>query len=88
MLWKPVWNLLDSQFQLLLVNAHHIKQAPGRKTDVRDCEWIAQLLQYGLLSASFVPDLEIRQLRDLTRHRAKLIVTERSNSSGNRRRNM
>jgi transposase len=71
--WKPIWNLLDSHFQLLLVNAHHIKQVPGRKTDVRDCEWIAQLLQYGLLSASFVPDLEIRQLRDLTRHRAKLI---------------
>jgi transposase len=72
-LWKPVWNLLDSHFQLMLVNAHHIKQVPGRKTDVRDCEWIAQLLQYGLLNASFVPVLEIRQLRDLTRHRAKLI---------------
>jgi transposase len=73
LLWKPIWNLLGSHFQLLLVNAHHIKQLSGRKTDVRDCEWIAQLLQYGLLTASFVPDLEIRQLRDLTRHRAKLI---------------
>ncbi len=53
--WKPVWNLLEGQFTLLLVNAQHIKQVPGRKTDVKDCQWIAQLLQHGLLRPSFVP---------------------------------
>jgi len=57
----------------LLVNARHLKIVPGRKTDVKDCEWIAQLLQYGLLRASFVPSPAVRQWRDLTRHRAKLI---------------
>ncbi len=70
--WKPVWNILEGQFEILLVNARHIKQVPGRKTDVKDCEWIAQLLQCGLLRASFVPPAAIRELRDLTRHRAKL----------------
>jgi transposase len=70
--WKPVWNILEGQFEILLVNARHIKQVPGRKTDVKDCEWIAQLLQCGLLRGSFVPPAEIRELRDLTRHRAKL----------------
>src|SRR5438309_765280 len=54
--WKPIWNLLEGQVQLLLVNAQHIKAVPGRKTDVRDCEWIAQLLRHGLLRGSFVPD--------------------------------
>src|SRR4029077_12031427 len=53
--WKPIWNLLEGQFQILLVNAQHIKQVPGRKTDVKDAEWIAQLLQHGLLRGSFVP---------------------------------
>jgi len=71
--WKPVWNILEARFQLLLVNARHVKQVPGRKTDVKDCEWIAQLLQHGLLRASFVPPPAIRELRDLTRHRAKLV---------------
>jgi len=71
--WKPVWNLLEDRFTILLVNARHIKQVPGRKTDVKDCEWIAQLLQHGLLRGSFVPPQPIRELRDLTRHRAKLI---------------
>lgn len=71
--WKPIWNLLEDRFQILLVNARHIKQVPGRKTDVKDCEWIAQLLQHGLLKASFVPDRPQRELRDLTRHRAKLV---------------
>ncbi|MFZ3329129.1 MAG: IS110 family transposase [Candidatus Acidiferrales bacterium] len=70
--WKPVWNLLEGQFELLLVNAQHIKQAPGRKTDIRDCEWIADLLQHGLLRGSYVPKQEQRDLRDLTRYRVRL----------------
>lgn len=71
--WKPIWNILEGGFTVLLVNARHIKQVPGRKTDMKDCEWIAQLLQHGLLNASFVPPTPIRELRDLTRHRAKVI---------------
>jgi transposase len=71
--WKPVFNVLEGQFDLLLCNAYHIKQVPGRKTDVKDCEWIAQLLQHGLLRGSFIPMREQRELRDLTRHRTKLI---------------
>lgn len=70
--WKPIYNLLEERFELLLCNARHIKQVPGRKTDVKDCEWIAQLLQYGLLRGSFVPPKPLRELRDLTRHRSKL----------------
>jgi transposase len=72
--WKPVWNILEAEqkFQLLLVNAHHIKQVPGRKTDQKDSEWIADLLQHGLLKASFVPPQVIRRLRDLTRMRVKI----------------
>src|SRR3954468_19247898 len=72
--WKPVWNLLEGRFELMLVNAHHMKQVPGRKTDVKDAEWIAQLLQHGLLSPSFVPPPPIRDLRDLTRQRAQLVA--------------
>ena len=72
--WKPVWNLLEDRFELMLVNARHIKQVPGRKTDVKDAEWIAQLLQHGLLSPSFVPPPPVRELRDLTRQRAQLIA--------------
>jgi transposase len=71
--WKPVWNLLEGVVELLLVNAEHIKQVPGRKTDVKDSEWIAQLLQCGLLKASFVPQRPVRQLRDLTRQRVQLV---------------
>jgi transposase len=71
--WKPVFNILESRFEVLLVNAFHIKQVPGRKTDVKDCEWIADLLRHGLLKASFVPDRPQRELRDLTRHRAQLV---------------
>jgi len=70
--WKPVWNLLEGQFEILLVNAQHIKAVPGRKTDQRDSEWIAELLQHGLLRASFVPPTPTRELRDLTRYRASL----------------
>jgi transposase len=71
--WKPVFNLLEPRFEVVLVNAHHIKQVPGRKTDVRDSEWIAQLLQHGLLRPSFIPPRPTRELRDLTRQRTQLI---------------
>ena len=71
-LWKPVWNILEGRFTLLLVNPRHLKKVPGRKTDVSDAEWIAQLLQCGLLKGSFVPPRAVRDLRDLTRHRAQL----------------
>jgi transposase len=71
--WKPVFNLLEDRFAVILVNAQHIKKVPGRKTDVKDAEWIAQLLQYGLLSASFIPEPPIRELRDLTRQRTQLV---------------
>jgi transposase len=72
-LWKPVWNVLEGRFTLLLVNPRHLKKVPGRKTDVTDAEWIAQLLQCGLLRGSFVPGRPLRNLRDLTRHRAQLV---------------
>jgi transposase len=71
--WKPIYNLLEGSFTLLLVNARHIKAVPGRKTDVRDCEWIADLLRHGLLQASFVPDREQRELRELTRYRTTMV---------------
>ena len=71
--WKPVVYALESDFTCLLVNAAHIKQVPGRKTDVQDCVWIAQLLEHGLLRGSFVPPVPIRELRDLTRYRKALI---------------
>jgi transposase len=71
--WKPLYNLLEDRFTLLLVNAQHIKAVPGRKTDVRDCEWIADLLRHGLLRASSVPDRPQRELRELTRYRTSLV---------------
>jgi len=72
--WKPVWHVLDDgqRFQLLLVNPAHIKNVPGRKTDVNDATWIAQLLECGLLRGSFVPPVEIRELREVTRYRRQL----------------
>jgi transposase len=63
--WKRGWHMLEGQFTLLLVNAQHIKQVPGRKTDVKDAEWIAQLLQHGLLRNSFVPPRPQRELREM-----------------------
>jgi transposase len=75
--WKPIWNILELQFKLVLVNARDIKAVPGRKTDVKDCEWIADLFRHGLLRASFVPDREQRELRELTTYRTSL-VGERS----------
>ena len=71
--WKPVFRILEGLVEVILVNAEHIKKVPGRKTDVKDCQWIAQLLQHGLLKASFVPPAPIRELRDLTRQRTQLI---------------
>lgn len=71
--WRPVYNLLEEQFTLLLVNPQHVHQVPGRKTDVGDAEWLATLLRYGLLAASFVPPPAQRDLRDLTRTRAALV---------------
>jgi len=70
--WKPIFNVLEADFQVLLANARMIKHVPGRKTDVADCQWIAQLLQHGLLKGSFIPPLWQRELRDLTRQRAQL----------------
>jgi len=75
--WKPVFYILEEAFTCLLVNAAHIKQVPGRKTDVQDCAWIAQLLECGLLRGSFVPPAPIRELRDLTRYR-KVLIQERT----------
>ncbi len=75
--WKPVFNLLAGRVEVILVNAEHIKKVPGRKTDVKDCQWIAQLLQHGLLKASFIPPEPIRELRDLTRQRTQ-VIQERS----------
>jgi transposase len=71
--WKPIYNLLEDRFTLLLANARHLKTVPGRKTDVKDCQWIADLLRHGLLRASFVPERPQRELRELTRYRTALL---------------
>lgn len=70
--WKPVFNILEGSVKVILANARDIKNVPGHKTDVKDCEWIADLLRFGLIKASFIPPEPIRQLRDLTRYRTKL----------------
>jgi transposase len=75
--WKPIYYVLEERFTCLLVNAAHVKQVPGRKTDVKDCVWIAQLLEHGLLRGSFVPPAPIRELRDLTRYR-KVLIQDRT----------
>jgi transposase len=75
--WKPIYYVLEERFTCLLVNAAHVKQVPGRKTDVQDCVWIAQLLEHGLLRGSFVPPAPIRELRDLTRYR-KVLIQDRT----------
>jgi transposase len=71
--WKPVFNLLEDDFELVVANAHHIKVVPGRKTDVKDAEWIADLLRHGLIRGSFIPDRAQRELRELLRYRRRLI---------------
>src|SRR5665213_433205 len=70
--WKPVFNILEEHFKLILVNARHLKNVPGRKTDKKDSQWICKLLLAGLLKASFIPEEKIRQLRDLNRYQTKL----------------
>ena len=74
--WKPVWAILEEDFDCLLVNARHVKQVPGRKTDVSDAAWLCQLLESGLLARSFIPPKPIRALRNLTRYR-KTQIAER-----------
>jgi transposase len=71
--WWPIYNLLEAQFTVLVVNARHLKAVPGRKTDVKDAEWIAELLQHGLVRGSFIPEQPQRELRELTRYRATLV---------------
>src|SRR5450432_4164370 len=70
--WKPVYEMLEDHFELMVANARHIKNVPGRKTDVKDCEWISDLARYGLICRSFVPPQDIRDLRELNRYRRKL----------------
>jgi transposase len=71
--WKPIFNILEDSFAVVLVNARHVKNVPGRKTDVKDSEWLCKLLRSGLVRGSFIPPKEIRELRDLTRYKRKLI---------------
>ena len=71
--WKPIYAVLEGTFEIVVANAQHVKKVPGRKTDVKDAEWIADLLCHGLLRSSFVPPKPIRELRDLTRYRRKLV---------------
>jgi len=71
--WKPVFNILENNFEVIVVNAQHISKVPGRKTDQSDAQWIAELLQYGLLKASFIPPLGQRELRELTRYRSSFV---------------
>ena len=71
--WKPVWHILEDGFELVLANAQHIRNVPGRKTDVNDAMWIADLLAHGLIRSSFVPPAAIQELRDLTRTRKQLV---------------
>jgi transposase len=74
--WKPVYAILEGALEIVLANAQHVKKVPGRKTDVKDAEWLADLLCHGLLRSSFVPPKPIRELRDLTRYRRKLVGWE------------
>ncbi|HLP60464.1 MAG TPA: IS110 family transposase [Candidatus Deferrimicrobium sp.] len=76
--WKPIFNVLGADFEIILVNARHYKAVPGRKTDVEDCQWLAELLQHGLLKGSFIPPQPIRELRDLTRERRNLVEEKTS----------
>jgi transposase len=72
--WKPIFNILADEFDLMLVNARHVKNVPGRKTDVKDSEWLCKLLKNGLLERNFIPPEDMRNLRDLTRYRGKLVA--------------
>jgi transposase len=83
--WKPVWHILEGDFELVLANAAHIKNVPGRKTDVNDATWIADLLAHGLIRSSFVPPAAIQELRDLTRTRKQLVREVASTVCGSRK---
>src|SRR5467141_367484 len=74
--WKPIYTILEGALEIVVANAQHVKKVPGRKTDVKDAEWIADLLCHGLLRSSFVPPKPIRELRDLTRYRRKLVESQ------------
>lgn len=76
--WRSVYQILEGSCELLLVNAQHVKAVPGRKTDVKDCQWLARLLEHGLLRGSFVPPAPLRELRELTRYRRQLVQACRS----------
>jgi transposase len=78
--WKPVWHILEGQFALTLANAQHVRNVPGRKSDVNDAQWLADLLAVGLLRASFVPPTPVQELRDLTRTRKQLVRDTRNGS--------
>ena len=80
--WKPLFNLLEGQFTVWAVNAQHIKQVPGRKTDVSDAAWIAGLLRHGLVRPSFIPDQEQRELREGTRYRRSLVDERTAGTRG------
>jgi len=74
--WRPVHNILEGYLKVVLVNARHYKNVPGRKTDIGDSQWLAELLRYGLVKGSFIPPKEIRQWRDLTMQRKQYVLTE------------
>jgi len=76
--WKPVWHVLESEFELVLANAAHIRNVPGRKTDVNDAMWLAELLAHGLIRASFVPDTQTQEMRNLLRTRKQLVREQSS----------
>ena len=76
--WKPVWAILEDEFDCLLVNARHVKQVPGRKTDVNDAMWLSELLAHGLIRASFVPDTQTQEMRNLLRTRKQLVREQSS----------
>jgi transposase len=83
--WKPVWQVLEASFDLVLANAMHIRNIPGRKSDVTDATWIADLLAHGLIRGSFVPPPLVQALRDLTRTRKQLVREIRNTPSGSKR---
>ena len=74
--WKPIWHILEEDFERVLGNARHIRNVPGRKTDVKDAEWIADLVRHGLIAKSFVPPAPLRELRELLRYRRKLVESQ------------
>ena len=85
MYWKPVWHVLEGHFELVLANAAHVKNVPGRKTDVNDAMWLADLLAHGLIRASFVPPAAVQELRTLTRTRKQFVRERARTSSGSRK---